>query len=186
MNVLHRLVCRSAPWRWVVRHRLLPWALDGLILGDHALELGPGPGLTTDALLRKADRLTAVEVDPRLASSLRERLKGMGVEVVLADATALPFPDGTFSAVLSFTMLHHVPSRVLQDLLLAEAYRVLRPGGVFAGTDSTPSLLLGLSHLGDTWVPVYPATFARRLEATGFRAIEVEKSLGEFRFRAFR
>ena len=133
MNVLHRLVCRSAPWRWFVLHRLLPWALDGLILGDHALELGPGPGLTTDALLRKADRLTAVEIDPRLASSLRERLKGMGVEVVLADATALPFPDGMFSAVLSFTMLHHVPSLALQDLLLAEAYRVLRPGGCSQG-----------------------------------------------------
>ena len=144
------------------------------------------PGLTTDVLRRKTHRLTAVEVDPQLASSLRERLKGTGVEVILADATALPFPDGTFSAVLSFTMLHHVPSRGLQDRLLAEACRVLHPGGVFAGTDSTPSPLLRLAHLGDTWVPVDPATFAQRLEATGFRAIEVEKGLGEFCFRAFR
>jgi hypothetical protein len=33
---------------------------------------------------------------------------------------AMPFPDGSFSAVLSFTMLHHVPSVTLQDQLLSQ------------------------------------------------------------------
>jgi len=128
VNLAHRVVCRSGPWRWVVRRRLVPWALDGLDLGDHALELGPGPGLTTDLIRARTARLTAAEVGPRLAASLRERTMGTNVEVVRADATELPFPDGSFSAVLSFTMLHHVPSVPLQDRLLAEAQRVLRPG----------------------------------------------------------
>jgi hypothetical protein len=39
----------------------------------------------------------------------------------------------------------------------AEARRVLRPGSVFAGTDSAEGLLLRLAHLGDTYVPVDPA-----------------------------
>jgi hypothetical protein len=50
-------------------------------------------------------------------------MKNTNVEVAEADATAMPFPDGSFSAVLSFTMLHHVPSVTLQDQLLAEAWR---------------------------------------------------------------
>jgi ubiquinone/menaquinone biosynthesis C-methylase UbiE len=42
-------------------------------------------------------------------------MKNTNVEVVEADATAMPFPDGSFSAVLSLTILHHVPSVTLQD-----------------------------------------------------------------------
>ena len=119
MNLLHRLVCRSAPWRWTVECWVIPWALDGLDPGEEVLELGTGPGLTTDVLRERAARLTAVEIDPRLASSLRERMENTGVEVVEADATAMFSPDGSFSAVLSFTMVHHVPSATVQDRLLA-------------------------------------------------------------------
>ena len=64
----------------------------------------------------------------------------------------MPFPDGSFSAVLSFTMLHHVPSIILQNQLLAEAWRVLRPGGVCAGSDTTLDALLQLAQIGDTMV----------------------------------
>jgi hypothetical protein len=51
MNLLHRLLCRSALWRWTVERWVIPWALDGLDLREDVLELGPGPGLTTDVLL---------------------------------------------------------------------------------------------------------------------------------------
>jgi ubiquinone/menaquinone biosynthesis C-methylase UbiE len=186
MNLLHRLVCRSAPWGRTVGRWLIPWALDGLDPGDDVLELGPGPGLSTDVLRERIARLTVVEIDPRLASSLQERMKRTNVEVVEADAAAMPFPDGSFSAVLSFTMLHHVPSATLQDRLLAEAWRVLRPGGVFAGTDTAPGVLLRLAHIGDPMVPVDPATLGHRLETAGFAEVEVKKGLGEFRFRAIR
>jgi SAM-dependent methyltransferase len=186
MNLLHRLLCRSALWRWTVERWVIPWALDGLDPGADVLELGSGPGLTTDVLRERTARLTAVEIDPRLASSLQERMKNTNVEVVEADATAMPFPDGSFSAVLSFTMLHHVPSVTLQDQLLAEAWRVLRPGGVFAGSDTAPGVLLQLAQIGDTMVPVEPATLSHRLKTAGFDEVEVKKGLGEFRFQAIR
>jgi ubiquinone/menaquinone biosynthesis C-methylase UbiE len=186
MNLLHRLVCRSALWRWTVERWVIPWALDGLDPGEDVLELGSGPGLTTDVLRERTARLTAVELDPRLASSLQERMKNTNVEVVEADATAMPFPDGSFSAVLSFTMLHHVPSVTLQDQLLAEAWRVLRPGGVFAGSDTASGVLWRLAHIGDTMIPVDPATLSHRLETAGFDEVEVKKGLGEFRFQAIR
>jgi 16S rRNA A1518/A1519 N6-dimethyltransferase RsmA/KsgA/DIM1 with predicted DNA glycosylase/AP lyase activity len=125
MNLLHRLVCRSALWRWTVERWVIAWALDGVDPGENVLELGPG--LITDVLRQRTARLTALEIDPRLASSLRERMRNTNVEVVEADATAMFFPDDSFSAVLSFTMVHHVLSATVQDRLLAEAWRVLRP-----------------------------------------------------------
>jgi ubiquinone/menaquinone biosynthesis C-methylase UbiE len=154
---------------------VVPWALDGLDPGEDVLELGPGPGLTTDVLRERAARLTAVELDPQLASSLQECMKNTNVEVVEADATAMPFPDGSFSAVLSFTMLHHVPSVTLQDQLLAEAWRVLRPGGVFAGSDTAPGVLLQLAHIGDTMVPVDPTTLSHRLKTAGFDELKARR-----------
>jgi SAM-dependent methyltransferase len=83
-------------------------------------------------------------------------------------------------------MLHHVPSVTLQDQLLAEAWRVLRPGGVFAGLDTASGVLLRLAHIGDTMVPVDPTTLSHRLETAGFDEVEVKKGLGEFRFQAIR
>src|SRR5918999_3299182 len=175
MNLLHRLVCRSALWKWTVERWVIPWALDGLDPGGDVLELGPGPGLTTDVLRERAARLTAVEIDPRLASSLQERMKNTNAEVVEADATAMPFPDGSFSAVLSFTMLHHVPSVPLQDQLLAEAWRVLRPGGVFAGSHAASGVLWRLAHIGDTMVPVDPTTLSHRLKTAGFDELKARR-----------
>jgi SAM-dependent methyltransferase len=74
-------------------------------------------------------------------------------------------------AVAAFTMLHHAPTRALQDKVLAEAFRVLRPGGTFLGADSLPSDGLHHFHEGDTYNPVEPAAFLIRLQTTGFAAI---------------
>jgi SAM-dependent methyltransferase len=160
--------------------------LQGVELGDDVLEIGPGPGVTTDLLRGLTPRLTALEVDAAAASSLEKRLDGSGVRVVHGDGAAMPFADGAFSGVVAFTMLHHVPSAELQDRLLAEARRVLRPGGVFAGFDGVHSFLFRLIHLGDTYSPVDPGTFGQRLEAAGFAGVVVERGWARFRFRAIR
>lgn len=164
----------------------MPWALDGVELGEHLLEVGPGPGLSTDFLRPQVPRITSIEIDGRLAASLRARMRGTNVSVVEGDATAMPFADETFSSAVSFTMLHHVPSPELQDKLLAEVQRVLRPGGVFAGTDSRWSRVFGLMHLFDTMVIVDPHTFGARLERAGFTDVHVQAVERAFRFRARR
>lgn len=186
MNIVHRWYCRSKGWGEVVQQHIIPWALEDVPLGDDLLEIGPGPGLTTDVLRTRAARLTCVEIDRRLAASLTKRLEGSNVKVVEGDATEMAFPDASFSGAVSLTMLHHVPSPELQDRLLAETFRVLRPGAWFAGTDSMPSWRWRLYHLFDTCVPVDPATLAQRLAAAGFVDATVDTNPWAFRFRALK
>jgi SAM-dependent methyltransferase len=169
-----------------VRERLLPWVLSGVDLGPDVLEVGPGPGLTTDVLAERVPHLTCVEKDPALAASLARRRAGPRVDVLEADATDLPFPDGRFSGAVSCTMLHHVPSLALQDRLLSEVARVLAPGAWLAGSDSTVSLMFRLAHWRDTMVLVDPDSFGERLERAGFADVRVERAASAFRFRARR
>ncbi len=185
MNRLHRWLCRSDRWRSTVAQRL-PWAIGDTDLGPNVLELGPGPGLTTDLLRTSVPRLTALEIDATLARSLSARLKGSNVRVIEGDATAMPFGDSEFSGAVSFTMLHHVSSQELQDQVLAEVFRVLQPGGVLVGSDSLQSLSMRIIHIGDTLVPVPPDTFGARLERAGFHVVDVQRNAHAFRFRAQR
>jgi len=185
VNFLHHWLCRSNHWRYALQQRV-PWVLDGHDLGSSVLELGPGPGLTTDLLRLSIPRLTVLELDSMLAKSLRSRLAGTNVEVVAGDSTAMPFADEQFSAGVSFTMLHHVPSPELQDQALREMWRVLKPGGIFVGSDSLQSWFMTLIHIGDTLVPLDPVTFGARLAAAGFRGVLVERDSRAFRFYARR
>jgi SAM-dependent methyltransferase len=98
----------------------------------------------------------------------------------------MPFRNEMFSVVLSFTMLHHIPSSALQDRLFEEAYRVLKPGGTFAGSDSLRSVWMQIFHLADTIVTLDPGRLSGRLEAAGFKDVGVETSGGRFRFWAKR
>lgn len=184
MNAYHRRFCSSAGWGRTLQSTVLPWVLRDYQLGDSVLEIGPGPGLATDVLRHKFDRLTCIEIDERLAESLKQRMDGTNVTVENADATEMPFEDGSFSGAISMTMLHHVPSAKLQDKLLAETFRVLRPGATFAGSDSTISMRFRLVHLFDTMVVVEPGTFAQRLQRAGFGDVTIREGKGAFRFRA--
>jgi SAM-dependent methyltransferase len=160
--------------------------LRGVELRGDVLEIGPGPGLVTDYLVSRGLRVTSVEIDPDLAAKLRTRFNAASVAVVNGDATRLPFGDERFDFAVSFTMLHHVPSQALQDRLLAETRRVLRPGGVLIGSDSRDGLRMRLLHIADTLVPVDPDGLRERLRRAGFSNVEIEPVPGAFRFRAAR
>lgn len=164
----------------------MPWVLDGVTLGDQVLEIGPGPGLVTNLLRARTAHLTCVEIDRALASDLAARTAGTNVTVRCEDASAMTLPDGSMDTALSLTMLHHLPTPARQDRLFADVARVLRPGGMLAGCDTLPSLLIRAIHLFDTFVPVDPAGLPSRLEAAGFRDVRIDLGPREFRFRAVR
>jgi len=80
-------------------------------------------------------------------------------------------------------MLHHVPSAALQNRVLAEVLRVLRPGGTLIGLDSLPSTQLHEFHEGDVYNPLEPATLLTRLQTIGFGAVMISVDYG-LTFRA--
>jgi SAM-dependent methyltransferase len=188
MNKRHLELCASAEWAQTVRDDILPWAVGSRDLGDAVLEIGPGPGLTTNVLHQQVPYLTALELDQQLAAALANRLSGSNVTVVRGDAAALPFASDRFSGAVCFTMLHHVPSPTLQDRLFAEVRRVLRPGGLLVGVDSLDRPEWRELHEDDVCVPVDPATLAARLASAGLESVEVERAAAEpswrFRFAA--
>lgn len=182
MNLVPRRYCRSAWWDYQMA-RLLLWATEDVPLaGGRVLELGSGPGRTTDWLAPRVGELTALEYDATDARGLAERRRD--VDVVHGDATAMPFADGDFDLIVCFTMLHHIPTPAGQDRLFAEARRVLRPGGIFAGSDSRWGPLFAVAHLGDTLTPVDPARLPARLRAAGFADVGWQVAGRVFRFRA--
>jgi SAM-dependent methyltransferase len=183
MNLCHRLCCSSDRYFKAVEDALLPWALGDVELGDNVLEIGPGCGANIRVLIDKAPHYTAVEIDQPMADRLKDKY-GDRARIIWGDGTDTGLPSEEFSSAVCFTMLHHVPTPALQDQLLAEAFRVLRPGGVFAGSDSADSTLFRLLHFRDTCNPVHPQTFSERLRAAGFDNVHVEASGRRLRWHA--
>jgi ubiquinone/menaquinone biosynthesis C-methylase UbiE len=127
---------------------------DRLLLGDgrerlcsrargDSLELAIGTGLNI-AFYRPDVRLTGIDVSPGMLSVARARAdKKLGVraELRVGDAQAIDFPDGSFDSVVCTLSLCTIPD---ETRALAEAYRVLRPGGQ----------LLMLEHVRSPLAPV--------------------------------
>ncbi|MGH3202845.1 MAG: class I SAM-dependent methyltransferase [Streptosporangiaceae bacterium] len=113
------------------------------------------------------------KVEPEAAAKLADTYAGSNVEVVIGDAAELGYPDESFGSVGTFTMLHHVPTLALQNKILAEVFRVLRPGGVLIGSDSLASNDLHHFHVGDTYNPIEPAAALSRLQTLGFGQITI-------------
>lgn len=185
MNEQHETFCRSPEWATVLQDEIIAPLVSGLELGDQLLELGPGPGASTEWLRHRVDRLVALEVDPEAAALLEAGYDATNVEVVVGDCTRIPFPESSFDSVAAFTMLHHLPSAAAQYATLAEAFRVLRPGGLLVGADSIASPELHDFHVDDTYNPIDPARLLIALQLLGYDPITV--SVGwDLRFTARR
>lgn len=174
MGRLETLVVNSPFRRPFARREVRRYkGLTGLGDGARLLELGCGAGLTTREIARefRPARLAASDLDPAQVARARRNVAGLpAVEVRQADATALPYGDGEFDAVIAIGVLHHIP-RWRQAL--AEVARVLRPGGHYCFAEPTKGRLTrGMYRL----FPHPPeAMFARRellsaMAAAGLRA----------------
>lgn len=106
--------------------------------GSRALDLATGAGhvaMAASPLVREVVALDVAEEMLDQARSLSASQEARNVTFVLADAEALPFPAESFDRVLVRSAPHHFPHLLLA---LAEAHRVLVPGGVFAISDCSP------------------------------------------------
>ena len=186
MNAFENWFCATSFWRGITQRHILPWLLNGYSLGDNVLELGAGPGATTEALRNRAKHVTSLEYDRTFAAALKLRYGKTNVCVLQGDAASLPFPDGTFSSVLAVLVLHHLKSQEQQEKAFAEIYRVLKPGGAFLALEISDSWIHRVGHIKSTFVPVAAEVASVRLISLGFSNSFVEKRRGVFRICALR
>jgi ubiquinone/menaquinone biosynthesis C-methylase UbiE len=106
--------------------------------------------------------------------------------VVQGDASALPFPENTFSAAIAVLVLHHLSTREAQERAFAEVFRVLRPGGAFLAVEIQDGWLHRIVHIRSIFLPVAAASAPARLAAAGFSGVSVDFLRGAYRLRALR
>jgi SAM-dependent methyltransferase len=95
--------------------------------GLRALDVATGPGVAAAAARARGAAVTGVDVSPGMVALARKVHPGIVFQE--ADIVALPFPDGTFDAVVGNFALGHFPE---PEAALAECVRVLVPGGALA------------------------------------------------------
>jgi SAM-dependent methyltransferase len=152
------------------------------------LELGAGHGRDTLHFARAGPDVTALD----FADEAVRCLEGAAVAGGLADRiavlrhdvrTPLPFPAGAFDAIYAHLLLCMVLTDDELEALVADARRVLRPGGLFvytARTDRDPHCERGVHHGGDFWgmggfvVRFFSAVTAERL-AAGWEVVAVRE-----------
>lgn len=114
------------------RREYAPWMAELLgyesASGLDVLDVGCGQGIDLVEFARAGAAVTGLDLTPRHVELARAHLAALDLDgtVVEGDSEEMPFPDRSFDRVTSNGVLHHTP-RI--DLALAEARRVLRPGG---------------------------------------------------------
>ena len=186
MNLAEHLICSSSAWRYLTQRQLLPWLLSDVRLGDHLLEIGAGYGAATRYLNTQIPRVTSLEYDHGAVCKLKSQSDKGCSATVQGDAARLPFASETFSSVLAILVLHHLKSTQLQDQTFAEAFRVVRPGGVFIVFEICDSWLHRIGHVRSTFTPLAPGSVSPRLAAAGFSGVNLDLRKGGFRMTAIR
>lgn len=117
----------SPEWKESVLRKILRRHIPA---GGVVVEIGPGGGRWTGALLENADRLFAVDISEECLRVCGERFEGCEkIEFVLTPGDSLPgIADGVADAIWSFDVFVHINRKEVEGYA-AEFARVLRPGG---------------------------------------------------------
>jgi len=172
----------------IVTSQVNDHVLDAVATGPgvSVLDVACGPGWLSAAAVQRGAVVTALDFAENMVAIAR--LRCPEADIHNADAENLPFPAGRFDAVVCNLGILHLPN---PDRAIAEAYRVLKPGGRYAFTCWTPparnpffGLVLGsVQKHGDMSVnlPAGPPLFRfgevteceSALRAAGFTSVSV-------------
>jgi len=109
------------------RHRN-PWLAEVLGAGRRdVLDVGCGAGYLANDLAARGHRVTGIDLSADALAVARGHDRTRSVDYVVGDACALPFGEARFDAVCAMDLLEHVTA---PDRVIAEAARVVRPGGL--------------------------------------------------------
>jgi SAM-dependent methyltransferase len=120
--------------RWTLER--LPWRG-----GKRVLDVGCGPGDLLCEMARQHQGwqvLVGLDASPGMIAKAAWSARGLPAYFFVGDAQALSFPDGSFDVVMARHMLYHVPDI---DRAVAEAARVLRPGGHFLAVTNSANTM---------------------------------------------
>lgn len=136
---------------------------DSWIVGD----LGCGTGHTSELLAPFAGRVIAVDDSVPMISAARKRLASFdSVSVRQGSLEALPIDDASLDVALLFLVLHYV---VEPEVAIAEAHRVLKPGGRLIIVDMAPHDREDLVHdMGHVWRGFSEPQLAELFQSAGF------------------
>ena len=133
--------------------------------GTRVLEIACGTGIGTERLLRKLPRggtLVATDLTEAMLDFARQKVADPKVEWRAADMLALPFDAGSFDAVVCGFGLMFVPDK---GAALAEARRVLAPGGTYLATTwGSLQELPAIRAMHERLLAMHPANPPRFLE----------------------
>jgi SAM-dependent methyltransferase len=135
----------------------------GIGAGDRVLDVAAGNGNVATVAARAGADVTASDFTPELVAAGRERTGALGLDVQWdeADAEDLPYADASFDAVTSAFGLMFAPR---PEVATAEAFRVVRPGGVVVVTAWTPDGFTGqVTALMGEYLPA-PLAAARPID----------------------
>jgi SAM-dependent methyltransferase len=110
--------------------------------GAQVLDVACGTGNVSLPLARRGARVTGVDIAPNLLEQARARARAEGLDIRFeeGDAEQLPYPDGTFDAVVTMFGAMFAPQ---PEQVVTECARVLKPGGLLAMANWTPGGLAG-------------------------------------------
>lgn len=146
----------------------------GSVREKRVLDVGCGSGRLMTKLAARGAYVSGIDIAPTYVAKAR----GRGHDVRKASMLKLPFPDGSFDAVVSYFCLDYVP-RVQKRRALSEQNRVLRSGGVtvFACWYATPETpgRLALPILDEEFIlyPEHKQTIVKMIVESGFRECRI-------------
>lgn len=154
----------------------LPGAITALVPeGSVAADLGCGTGEVVERMLGVAGEVIGVDGSARMLDLARKRLPDDAARVSLriGDLGHLPLRDGEADFVAINMVLHHLFS---PEAALAEARRVLRPGGsiVIADFDRHENEAMRVTH-GDRWLGFTSEALCAALRKAGFSLVSTQK-----------
>ena len=135
-------------------------------------DLGCGTGTVAEALAPFVGKVVAVDASASMLRAAKKRLEAHpNVELRSGTLEQLPIEDGALDAATMFLVLHHVaePGRAL-----AEAHRILRPGGRIVLVDMFPHDREEYRvRMGHIWLGFPQADIESLLGSAGFDAVHV-------------
>lgn len=170
------------------------------VIGDHelrgrsVLDIGCGAGGIDLALVRDhgAGYVTGLDVEDPVLDRARALVAGAGlgdrIGLVKVAPGPLPFPPGCFDVVFSKDSIIHIPDK---HALMAEVFRVLRPGGWFLASDwligtetISPAMADYIAAEGLDFGMATPARYHAAMQAAGFTDIAMTSRNAWYRLRA--